>query len=188
MFRLLIIAICMLLSFSVSAATLQITNPTIISVNDGNSAIQGSWQDPVNTDSSYNQTVQSLIANTTFSVSWDLITDAPSILSFDFLGSTIAGVVSIFNNETPVLQQSWENFQPITGLSTALEAGVAYKLIVSSYMYDGTNLSRDFTLTLSNIQVSEVPLPAAVWLFGSVLLGGLALRRKRQKSVSAQMA
>lgn len=29
--------------------------------------------------------------------------------------------------------------------------------------------------------VSEVPLPAAVWLFGSALLGGFAVRRKRQK-------
>ena len=29
--------------------------------------------------------------------------------------------------------------------------------------------------------IGEVPLPAAVWLFGSVLLGGLAMRRRSQK-------
>ena len=40
--------------------------------------------------------------------------------------------------------------------------------------------TREFntTLTLSNLAVSEVPLPAAAWLFGSALIGGLAFRRK----------
>lgn len=35
--------------------------------------------------------------------------------------------------------------------------------------------------------VSEVPLPAAVWLFGSALLGGFAVRRKRKASKSASV-
>jgi hypothetical protein len=36
---------------------------------------------------------------------------------------------------------------------------------------------------ISVVEVSEIPLPAAVWLFGSALLGGLAVRRKRKKAL-----
>ncbi|MCD8512172.1 MAG: PEP-CTERM sorting domain-containing protein [Nitrincola sp.] len=41
---------------------------------------------------------------------------------------------------------------------------------------------------MENIQVSEVPLPAAFWLFGTALVGGLAFRRNRMKKLSTQAA
>lgn len=43
-----------------------------------------------------------------------------------------------------------------------------------------TNLTKNYTLTVSNSGVSTVPVPAAAWLFGSVLAGfGVVGRRKR---------
>lgn len=43
-----------------------------------------------------------------------------------------------------------------------------------------TNLSKAYDLTVSNLGISAVPVPGAVWLFGSVLLGFVAsVRGKR---------
>ena len=35
---------------------------------------------------------------------------------------------------------------------------------------------------------AEIPLPAAVWLFGTALLGGLAIRRKHKANLEAKLA
>ncbi|MEQ1740362.1 MAG: VPLPA-CTERM sorting domain-containing protein [Methyloglobulus sp.] len=49
-----------------------------------------------------------------------------------------------------------------------------------------TNLVYDFTLQVSNVVMPDVPVPAAVWLFGSALMGlvGVA-RRKSQPALAA---
>ncbi|MCD8512175.1 MAG: hypothetical protein LRY63_01170 [Nitrincola sp.] len=33
-----------------------------------------------------------------------------------------------------------------------------------------------------SIEIAEAPLPAAVWLFGSMLLGGLAMKRRKSRA------
>lgn len=56
-------------------------------------------------------------------------------------------------------------------LSIAMLAGNVYQFI-----FTGTTPLTHFSVEIA--EVSEIPLPAAVWLFGSVLLGGLAIRRR----------
>ncbi|WP_151669227.1 hypothetical protein [Nitrincola schmidtii] len=64
------------------------------------------------------------------------------------------------------------------GFSLTMVSSVIYSLVLSGDV--GTSFGFLTTFNVP-IEVSEVPLPAAVWLFGSVLLGGLAMRRRSQK-------
>ena len=65
-----------------------------------------------------------------------------------------------------------------TSFTFSMIGGEIYSLMVSGSRGDNPSFTTAFTLP---VEVSEVPLPAAVWLFGSVLLGGLAMRRRSQK-------
>ena len=56
-------------------------------------------------------------------------------------------------------------------LRVAMLAGSVYQ-----WVFTGVTPLRHFS-----IEVSEVPLPAAVWLFGSMLLGGLVIKRRKAK-------
>lgn len=182
--------VLLLASTLASAATVTISNPV---------AVTGAANAPVSltafspTDTSAIATFQGFNALQPFAVELDVLTSATGTLSFDLATTVVEWSVSIVNTatNTTTLLGSWWNdglVGGLTDLTTEVEAGTVYKLLVfGSRSWDG-NAGRDMTVSLSNIALSEVPLPAAVWLFGSVLLGGLALRRKRQKSLSAQMA
>ena len=60
------------------------------------------------------------------------------------------------------------------GSSTALE----------TYVLGSVTLSSAGVLTINNGAVSSVPLPAAVWLFGSGLMGLVGVSRRRKTAVS----
>jgi len=61
-------------------------------------------------------------------------------------------------------------------ISFAFLAGTVYQ-----FVFTGTSPLRHFS-----IEISEVPLPAAFWLFGSVIMGGIAI--KRRKSAQLKLA
>lgn len=185
--------VLLLASTLASAATVTISNPVAVTGIEGDQSsvpVSSFFTTDTSATASF---LDGMNAFQPFRIELDVLTSATGALSFDLATSVDEWAVSIVNTATNVVTElgSWfvlNQAGQLTGLLAEVEADTVYKLVVyGDYLYDmGT--SRDFTLTLSNIALSEVPLPAAVWLFGSVLLGGLALRRKRQKSLSAQMA
>lgn len=64
-------------------------------------------------------------------------------------------------------------------LSLAFE-GISYALFGSSGTFDNSVYADNF---IYNASVSEVPLPAAVWLFASGLMGFAAIRRRSNLKV-----
>ena len=54
---------------------------------------------------------------------------------------------------------------------------------LNSYILGSATLSTNGTLTFSANQASAVPLPAAVWLFGSGLMGLVGVSRRRKAAV-----
>lgn len=128
-----------------------------------------------------------------FGVQFDLTitSSSPVTLSFDAnVNNNLPWSVSLLSEDgTTSFGSALSNgFTGIVFNSGQLEAFTTYKLLVQgdqAFLF-GTN--RSLSIALDNIVVSEVPLPAAVWLFGSALIGGLAIRRKRLKKLTSQAA
>lgn len=57
-------------------------------------------------------------------------------------------------------------------LSISMLATSVYQLV-----FTGVTPLKHFSIEIN--EISKIPLPAAVWLFGSVLLGGVAVKRRR---------
>ena len=79
------------------------------------------------------------------------------------------------------------NFLSTTGISDQKEASFFVELVggvVYTLTIDGTvDLDGDpeyATVAFKSAGLTETPLPAAAWLFGSVLLGGAAWRKRKQ--------
>jgi len=53
-------------------------------------------------------------------------------------------------------------------------------LLFDETIVDGVFTDPNFTLTMTATPVSAVPVPAAVWLFGSGLLGMVGIARRRK--------
>ena len=118
-----------------------------------------------------------------FSVGFELAPSVDGFLSVD-IGATLqrgwdVTIIDQLNN--PVFSGSSTGLDLVHVNSSLMQAGSVYNLLVSGREFVGSQSLRGLTITMENIQVSEVPLPAAVWLFGTALLGGLALRRKRNQ-------
>lgn len=128
-----------------------------------------------------------------FRVEVDIETLVSGTLTFDLGTSALNWAYSLVNSVTEevVSAGSWTAniFIPSAGVlteqSALVEAKAVYKLIIEGDKYEDNVDNRSFDMAMSNIELSEVPLPAAVWLFGSVLLGGLALRRKKRLAIAA---
>ncbi|KGK41301.1 hypothetical protein LH51_16100 [Nitrincola sp. A-D6] len=180
----------LLVSALASAASVTISNPTATTGVDEYNVPVASFV-TTDTTATLNLVDGGLDAFQPFAIELDLLTSATGTLSFDMATSLDEWTVSIVNTVTNITTQLGNWFVPdlageLTGLTTDVESGIAYKLLVfGGYAKDPLGSSRNFNLTMSNIEVSEVPLPAAVWLFGSVLLGGLALRRKKRLAQTA---
>ncbi|WP_151669197.1 hypothetical protein [Nitrincola schmidtii] len=121
------------------------------------------------------------------SIQWDITAggDIDSYVSLNFdLSVSGSGQISDSNNWTvSILNSASETiFSGSLGqtFNILLTAGNTITAIVAGEVRRGSLSAYTATLTINNFstQVSEVPLPAAVWLFGSVLLGGIALRRR----------
>lgn len=82
----------------------------------------------------------------------------------------ISGVPTVFS--------SFFNVDPLTSLT----AGSYFLTIVAL----PNTISYDFTISATNVPLNDVPVPAAIWLFGSALLGLAGMgRRKSQAGVAA---
>lgn len=90
----------------------------------------------------------------------------------------------------------------VTGWTGALLPGVPTKNGAGDYefiwatnpFFDGKNqfttlgkftLGTDSTLTFTSNQVSQVPVPAAIWMFGSALVGLLGISRRKSTALQA---
>ena len=123
--------------------------------------------------------------NQDFSVTFDLTFSADSYFGFDLrlnnLDEWTYSVTSVSNDLFNKGGTS-RGMLPLVFTSELVKSSEVYRILIQ-----GTaNLApssgpRFLNVTMENIVLSEVPLPAAVWLFGTALLGGLALRRKRNQ-------
>ncbi|WP_417585094.1 hypothetical protein [Nitrincola sp.] len=177
----------MVASFAVSAASISIGNPT---VSPGNFYIGSpGYTNTALTDTLRTDTIQSgyAILGGQLSTSWELSSDVDASFSLGVSGVGTSGMaswtVSILSSGGDLLTSGslgsvFENLMISAGDTlTAVIAGT-----ISSNIFASKSFSA--SLSLSSIQIAETPLPAAIWLFGSVLLGGLAMRRRKAQQVA----
>lgn len=157
-----------------TAATVTLSVPTldipgtlnssapIVSLTDD--LVQGSFQ------------FQSATPGTAYSASWTLTVDSPVSYEFD-VGSLYGASASIFSEGVAL-------FTAISGGSYigTLATGI-YTIIAN-----GITTARGTGGIQFDLYVSEVPVPAAVWLFGSVIAGAFAMRRRAANKVTAVAA
>ncbi|KGK41040.1 hypothetical protein LH51_17685 [Nitrincola sp. A-D6] len=181
--KLMLCVVLMVISFTLNAATISISNPTVTAAG---------LFSPTVTNTHLSSTLRmdhfrsGYLLGGPVSVAWDLEAAQDSRFSLGVFGSGTYGMhgsllkgpwtVSILDSEGAVLKSG-----KLGSVFDALllKAGDSITAVVSGSIRLIGSKSFSTTLFLSNIEVSEVPLPAAVWLFGSVLLGGLALRRRK---------
>jgi hypothetical protein len=112
-----------------------------------------------------------------FSISsWKLDVDSSASLDFNLSGG-LAFSTSLFDNPTFMPPPKF-SFVGATG-TTMLDAGSYYISVFSGF----GNVGTPYDLSITPSAVSAVPLPAAVWLFGSALLGvvGVTTRKSQAK-------
>ncbi|KGK43342.1 hypothetical protein LH51_00575 [Nitrincola sp. A-D6] len=169
--KLLLGAMLMLASFATSAASVSIGNAT----STGSGLLTQVTTPTIQYTFGSNFETGEAVA-----IAWDTQLTGASQALVDFsVSSTLADwSMSIFDgvNETQLTSGNAANtFIPTLFTMTS---GTLYNLIMT-----GTAAITSFTVGFTYPpSVSEVPLPAAVWLFGSVLFGGLALRRRSRKA------
>ncbi|WP_417585941.1 hypothetical protein [Nitrincola sp.] len=171
--KLLLGAVLILASFTASAGSVSITNPTII---------QGSGfiTDVSTATGEYIFGGAFFEADEAVTLSWDsqLTGFAQGLVNFSVSSSLANWTLSVLEGgvETVLTSNNAANssvFAPFTK-----NGGTIYNLIIT-----GTATISSFSVGFTYpVEVTQTPLPAAVWLFGSVLLGGLTLRRRLSKT------
>lgn len=174
--KILLGAVLMLASFTASAGSVTISNPTVtqgsgfiteVSTPTGEYIFGGNFFE----------------VGETVELSWDsqLTGFAQGLVNYSVSSTLDNWSLSVLEGgvETLLTGNNAANtaiFAPFTK-----NGGTIYNLIMT-----GTATISSFSVGYTYpIGVTETPLPAAVWLFGSVLLGGLALRR-RSKNANMQ--
>lgn len=189
--KMLLALVLMLASFAVSAASISIGNPT---VSPGNFYIGSpGYTNTTLTDTLRTDTIQSgyAIFGGPLSTSWELSSDVDASFSLGVSGTGTSGMaswtVSILNSGGDLLTSGslGSVFE-----SLMISAGDTLTAVIAGTISSNIFASKSFSasLALSSIQIAETPLPAAIWLFGSVLLGGLAMRRRKAQQVAAVVA
>ncbi|QEW06234.1 hypothetical protein [Nitrincola iocasae] len=189
--KMLLALVLMLASFAVSAASISIGNPT---VSPGNFYIGSpGYTNTTLTDTLRTDTIQSgyAILGGQLSTSWALSSDVDASFSLGVSGTGTSGMaswtVSILNSGGDLLTSGslGSVFE-----SLMISAGDTLTAVIAGTISSNIFASKSFSasLALSSIQIAETPLPAAIWLFGSVLLGGLAMRRRKAQQVAAVVA
>lgn len=135
----------------------------------------------------YGGTNGSILSQTVNALAGDVISFSYNFNTDDYLPyndfSLVAGDAQFLLENVATVGEGgssgWNNFS-----FTALSDFTDLKFIVSN----DTDTAFNSTLYIDNISsgsVSAVPVPAAVWLFGSGLVGLLGFNRKRSQSLAA---
>jgi hypothetical protein len=164
----------MLFSFNVSAASLTLvgadTNKGSVGIGSG-SVVTSSWAGGGIGGATVSDvfTASSDVATTgTLSLTFNpLIPNRTSVSIFDGVTTTVLDIVRI--GSLGVVEYSW-----------MLEAATNY---VISVMIGRGAAGSNYDLRLDS-GISEVPVPAALWLFAPALLGFFGLRRKAKNAVA----
>ncbi|WP_417585092.1 hypothetical protein [Nitrincola sp.] len=167
-------AMLLLVSFAASAASVSISNPVATTGSgDLTPVVIPTVQYTFGTDFEVGELV---------SLSWDteLTGAAMGLVDFNVSSTLVNWSLSIFDGITTTELTSNNDANTLVSSLFTMASGTVYNIIMT-----GTAAITSFTVGFSYPpEVSEVPLPAAVWLFGSVLLGGLALRRRKAQQVA----
>ncbi|WP_442497046.1 hypothetical protein [Methylobacter sp. sgz302048] len=137
--------------------------------------------------SAYGGTNGSILSQTVNALAGDVISFSYSFNTDDYLPyndfALIAGDAQYLVSDVATVgngdSSGWQNFS-----FTALSDFSDLKFIASNH----TDTAFNSTLFIDNVSsgsVSAVPVPAAVWLFGSGVLGLLGFNRKRSQSLAA---
>jgi hypothetical protein len=137
--------------------------------------------------SAYGGTNGSTLSQTVNALAGDVISFSYSFNTDDYLPyndfALVAGDAQYSVSDVATVgdgdSSGWQNFS-----FTALSDFSDLKFIVSNH----TDTAFNSTLFIDNVSsgsVSAVPVPAAVWLFGSGVLGLLGFNRKRSQSLAA---
>ena len=135
----------------------------------------------------YGGTNGSILSQTVNALAGDVISFSYSFNTDDYFPyndfSLVAGDAQLLLSDVATVgdgdSSGWQNFT-----FTALSDFSDLKFIVSNH----TDTAFNSTLYIDNVSsgsVSAVPVPAAVWLFGSGLVGLLGFNRKRSQSLAA---
>ena len=84
-----------------------------------------------------------------------------------------------------IVNGSWTHFETQIVDESFFEVGASFNEIIQNVtsIYIGADLTTSLeTTALDNVQVGAVPIPAAVWLFGSGLIGLIGLARRKTHS------
>lgn len=129
-----------------------------------------------------------LTPGASITVTWDMrgVATAPGAVVFVELFSELSGGGTskaeiytggpLFPND-PV---NWTSYSWTTTLGPDVSGGATLQLKVGCGAVDGCSASADFDNITMTTEVSAIPVPAAVWLFGSGLLGLVGVARKKK--------
>lgn len=163
-------AILMMASFSALAGSISITNPTTTGSGLLTEVTIPTIQYTLGSDFNTNEAVE---------LFWDaeLTGAALGLVDFTVSSSLANWSLSIFDGlEETVLSTGNQQNSIVTTMFT-MTGNTVYNIIMT-----GTAAITSFTVGFTYPpSIAEVPLPAAVWLFGSILMGGLAMRRRSLK-------
>lgn len=165
-----------ILGFSLGASTAGTTGSTFGFTFDLPIALQG----PINADSSVSYSLTSLsgagaqiapVTGSNIVTAFEVDTSVGGLLS---LNKGVGVGSTFFFNGGPATQNS-----PVFTASNSFTGDLAYDLMTVKVDF---SLSADSTVGLSGFvqQVAVVPIPAAVWLFGSGLLGLIGIARRKK--------
>ena len=104
---------------------------------------------------------------------------APSVITFDVFQGEFDNPLGTLLEFSAVTVGLGELALTVTG-GAAAAYFTSGTLLFDETIVDGVFTDPNFTLTMTATPVSAVPVPAAVWLFGSGLLGMVGIARRRK--------
>lgn len=127
------------------------------------------------TDNVFGNTRFTAVGAQPFTASWDLTVSNTVNVIFQGFSTVSNWAVSVFDSSDNSI---WTASDTTVSDAYTLSAGI-YNVIIS-----GTSALSSWSALFTAAVVSEVPLPAAVWLFGSALVTVFAMRRRAVKTLA----
>lgn len=123
---------------------------------------------------------QSVTTSTGQSYNWSVDIAAREVQSFRFP----LGTFELLLDGTVVASQTLAGASPFSttfsGVYTALDSAVEFRLVFNRPILSYTAHPQWFADNASFDEVSSVPVPAAVWLFGTALIGLFGFDKRRK--------